>query len=983
MTAAPPPADRDRPTPTIFEALAAAQQAAAPATSFEPPGPSATVFEAAGSPPSGTVFETAPPAAAGGASTWMRINLPPELATHYVPLRALNVSAGQADLIVCQDRASGAEIVVKLYRYSDQLDREVLARLYQADPAHVVRLIDHGETHGVPWEVQEYCPYGTLADLCHQLGGRIPLDQMPHIVRELAQALHHIHTLGITHRDFKPQNVLVRTLQPELDLVLTDFGVARTQFGLTQFTAIKATFAWAAPEVHEGVQKAPVDWWALGAVIFELLTGRHLLAGPDGQLLPDVRLRPIVMRGLYTTTDLEPGRWRDLVDGLLSHNPSQRWNYEQVAAWLDGANPEVHRTVPASGLAGAGTAAGTVAGAPGTAPIDGGGIKFVFNGHPVATGPELAAAMRRDWPVAEELLDGPPDPSLEQWLSATPAGSRALEELHLETTPGARLVRLQGALDPDGTTEFRGHRLDDATLSDAITVASDWRPDGPPGAEQAANWLMAVRDQRIMRALAGMRTTSQDLGERLGLADLRLDEWHQQTLHVLRTVPDAKLASLAETRERALMAQFFAIALGAQPAESLISDLRRSIERRNVTGAFWLEGLALTALRVSEDPPASATLGVSDAARKAGFGGPGSLGGRGGVAAGTRLGAGGGVGGIGALGLLAATAVLTEAVSADNAARELAEASRRRAEEETTRTEIAQTQAEMQQARRNYFAKRLRSRLPWRIGVGVVYAVVGGWVVATGGRDGGTLITQGSPLLAICLLGVGLITLVDWLLESPSGPARRALIAAGTLAAAAGWVAGANNAFVERADIWPGPLLLATGWILGDTVAFALRRLTVGRPTIDLSRWAKPGERPLETSRRAQEALRHAATARAWSWILVGAALFTAASGLFSDACGMACSASHDWALGLAAQQSTLPLDFLGLSAQPWALAGAAAAAWVAQLASPQLLQVRWWAGWLAFWCALALAVLVLVTGPDSPVNPAIGGLVGLWASSG
>ncbi|MDR2378650.1 MAG: protein kinase, partial [Bifidobacteriaceae bacterium] len=548
MTAVPPPA------PTAPEGSGGTGYgtgAAAP-TAFEPTASGAW----AASGPAPTAYE---PPVTGGASgsgepAWLRANLPPDLQLRFEPLRSLNVVGGQADLIVCRDRERGGdEVVVKLYRYSDQLDRSVLAKLYQADPTHVVRLLDHGESHRVPWEAQEYCRNGTLADLRQRLGGRVPVDQLPHIVRELAEALGHIHALGITHRDFKPQNVLVRRPGPPPDLVLTDFGVAREQFQATQFTSISATFAWAAPEVHEGVLKAPLDWWALGATVFELLTGRHLLADASGRLPPDVQLRPIVMRGLYSTAQIPPGRWRDLVDGLLTHNPDRRWGYPQVDAWLRGDNPPVDRTGPALGRTASGQPGGALA-------------RLVFNGQPVISGVELAAAARRDWSGAARLMAGDIDPATREWLSSTAEGLRALQELRLETGAEARLVRLQGALDPRTPIQFRGRALTDQTLSEAMAAAARLQPDGPSEADDAAEWLLAVRDQRALRALAGAGRVDQAVGERLGRADLILDQWRAQTRAVARRVVDAELAELVELREKALIGQFFAIALGAAPA---------------------------------------------------------------------------------------------------------------------------------------------------------------------------------------------------------------------------------------------------------------------------------------------------------------------------------------------------------------------------------------------------------------------------------
>jgi hypothetical protein len=940
------------------------------------------------------MFEAHPPGRAGPA--WLRANLPPELQARFEPMRSLNVSAGQADLMVCRDRTTGANVVIKLYRYSDQLDRAVLAKLYQADPRHVVRLLDHGESQGVPWEVQEYCLNGTLADLRQRLGGRVPLLQMPHIVRELAEALHHIHALGITHRDFKPQNVLVRAPGPPPDLVLTDFGVAREQFQATQFTSIRATFAWAAPEVHEGVQKAPVDWWALGATIFELLTGRHLLADAAGQLLPDVQVRPIVMRGLYSTDPLGPGRWRDLVDGLLTHNSDRRWGFEQVEAWLNGGDPPVDRSLIGQGRGRAGSVG--AAGPAGTQSAP--GIRFVFNGRPVSTGTELVAAMRQDWGPAEALLAGRIDPLLTEWLSATPEGFRAVQEMRLENTAGARFVRLQTALDPASPAEFRGRRLDEATLAHGIGQAVGWRPGGPAEAEQAADWLLAVAEQRVLRAVAGSGRPGQAAGERLGAADLRLEGWHGQARRVAERAPGGDMAELVALREKALIGQFFAIAFGSAPAEPLAREMIQQVERRNTAGALWLEGQAVAAAKLSGDQLSAS------------------------------------------LGHLAAVAVLCEAVTLDNAEAGREAAARREAAEATAQAEARLAEREMSVARRGHATRVLVGQLRWRTAVGLVYALFGGWELTRWGLFTGGALQESLIVFGFAVAGVALATLVDWLIENPAGNLRAAMATAGGFVGAMIWLEGLRSTYLGRPTVWSVPLVFATAWILGSILSFGLRALTRGRSVVDpaersrrraaraaASRAAAPAaglagarngtaahgpvggpagggpvsgggfpawpglpgagaggaavpaagagmapyagpdeyESTMATQRRIAKTFRRAAVARAWVWVAVGAALFAAASGLVFDSCGADCRPLHQALLGRVANQSALPFDPLSLGHNPWIVGLVALIAWLAHLASRPLMRFHWQPGWAAMWAGLALAVVVLAISPDSP----------------
>jgi tetratricopeptide (TPR) repeat protein len=174
---------------------------------------------------------------------------------------------------------------------------------------NIVQVHDAGDVGGRPYFTMELVEGGNLAE---RIGGvPQPARQAAAMVATLAAAIHAAHQSGIVHRDLKPGNIL---LAPDATPKVTDFGLARRlegDGGLTLSGALLGTPSYMAPEQARGDKAAlgpATDVYALGAILYELLTGRP----PFRAETPMATLQQVVADEPVAPARLNPRVPRDL-----------------------------------------------------------------------------------------------------------------------------------------------------------------------------------------------------------------------------------------------------------------------------------------------------------------------------------------------------------------------------------------------------------------------------------------------------------------------------------------------------------------------------------------------------------------------------------------------------------------------------------------------------------------------------------------------
>lgn len=209
----------------------------------------------------------------------------PTISPEYVPVRLIN-SGGQADVYEVRHVGGGRYAARVLREAWDPIQRQEFQRAAErqvraAGPG-VVPLLSYNVVASRPFMILEYMPKGSLADEIQRRAGRFTLVEALAIGQALAEVLTGFHAKGLAHSDFKPGNAL----QTESGgWVLCDFGSAATVSTqeILRADGWAVTPPYTAPEQFRGVTSQASDIYALGIVVFELITGMRSIT-TDGLL---------------------------------------------------------------------------------------------------------------------------------------------------------------------------------------------------------------------------------------------------------------------------------------------------------------------------------------------------------------------------------------------------------------------------------------------------------------------------------------------------------------------------------------------------------------------------------------------------------------------------------------------------------------------------------------------------------------------------
>ena len=252
-------------------------------------------------------------------------------------LDALLGAGGMGEVYRATNELVGRPVAIKLLRPEHATNEEVVARfMREAVTANLVRhpnvvdVLDVGkDADGTPFIVQELLRGQDLASYVEQRG-RLSLEEVVDLLCPVIDAIAEAHQQGVVHRDLKPDNVfLAKDAAGRIVPKLLDFGISKVRSPVGRATDVgvmMGTPAYMPPEQLQGARDADArsDVWALGVMLFELLSGRLPFVATEAPVL----FVAIATQDAPKLSDVAPDvstKASKIVERCLRRKPDERY----------------------------------------------------------------------------------------------------------------------------------------------------------------------------------------------------------------------------------------------------------------------------------------------------------------------------------------------------------------------------------------------------------------------------------------------------------------------------------------------------------------------------------------------------------------------------------------------------------------------------------------------------------------------------------
>jgi len=239
---------------------------------------------------------------------------------------------------------AGKEVALKHVERNLEVELRGVSQCLNLKHVNLIDLYDiRYDEQGEAWVVMEYIAGASLKDVIDRNPNGLPKEEVDSWFRGIAAGTAYLHDHGIVHRDLKPGNIF----EDEGCVKIGDYGLSKfiscsRRSGQTESVG---TFHYMAPEIGKGAYGKEIDIYALGIVLYEMVTGHVPFEGESSA--------EIIMKHLTADPDLTnvPQPYRGMIEKAMKKDPEKRFkNVAEMVAILDASKLNISLKAPATGL---------------------------------------------------------------------------------------------------------------------------------------------------------------------------------------------------------------------------------------------------------------------------------------------------------------------------------------------------------------------------------------------------------------------------------------------------------------------------------------------------------------------------------------------------------------------------------------------------------------------------------------------------------
>jgi len=258
----------------------------------------------------------------------------------YYHLDQLIARSGMASVFKATDTRDGRTVAIKVPHPDMEADPVLFERFQREteigkimDHPGVMKVLNDGEQRSRIYMVMEWAEGKLLRQIIHD-EKPLPEERSLRIAARICDALEHIHSRGVAHRDMKPENVMVDAND---NIKLIDFGIASKQgarrLTFAKLSQVMGTPDYISPEQVKGKRgDGRSDLYSLGVILYEMLTGKTPFQGPNPFAIMNDRLlnNPIPPRSV--NAEIRP-EVQEIIYRALEREPANRYKKASEFQW--------------------------------------------------------------------------------------------------------------------------------------------------------------------------------------------------------------------------------------------------------------------------------------------------------------------------------------------------------------------------------------------------------------------------------------------------------------------------------------------------------------------------------------------------------------------------------------------------------------------------------------------------------------------------